>query len=208
MRFFLIIISFFIVSSVQKYKKQPTVLESLFSNERELALYKSKRIAMHSIQKFEGGYSNDVRDAGGETNRGITLYTFMAINRQEKFGYTKEHFYNMTDEIWEKFFDVFWRYVKADEIYDDKVRIFVLDLIWNSGNKGIYILKKSLNEMGHKVDMNMPITDKTVKLINKCNSEILFNKLYKKRDNLFKSCCPHYYIGLKRRIDHYKNMVI
>jgi lysozyme family protein len=199
-------ISFFIVSSIENPKKQPTILNSFFSNDREVALYKSKKIAIYSIQKFEGGYSNDVQDAGGETNRGITLYTFMAINKQENFGYTKEDFYNMTDETWENFFNVFWDYVKADKIYDDRIRIFVLDLIWNSGNKGVYILKESLYEMGHNVDMNIPITDKTIKFINNCDSRILFNKIYDKRDSLFKNCCPHHYVGLKRRINYYKNL--
>ena len=206
MKAFLIVFLFFILTNFQIVEKR----EESFSNidKQQISLEQSKLIAMHSIEKFEGGYSNDKRDAGGETNRGITLYTFMAINKQHNFGHTKEDFYNMTDEIWRKYFDVFWDYVKANEIENTKIRIFILDLIWNSGNKGIYILKISLNELGHNVNMNTPITDKTVKFINECDSDVLFDKLYKKRDNLFRTCCPDFYVGLKRRIDHYKNMKI
>jgi lysozyme family protein len=204
MRVFLMLISFFILTNFQIYKKENDYLKQV--NDKEISLYQSKKIAMYSIEKFEGGYSNDKRDAGGETNRGITLYTFMAINKQHKFGHTKEDFYNMTDDIWVKYFDVFWDYVKADHIENVKIRLFVLDLIWNSGNKGIYILKRSLNELGHNVNMNTPITNKTVDFINKCNSDVLFDKLYKKRESLFKTCCPQFYVGLKRRIDHYKNL--
>lgn len=90
--------------------------------------------AMPLIIEFEGGYGNDPRDPGGETNFGIS-----------KRAYPNEDVKNLTlERAYEIYRRDYWDAVKADAL-PAPVRFSVFDMAINSGvRQAIRTLQKSV----------------------------------------------------------------
>ena len=83
------------------------------------------------VLKHEGGVVNDPDDAGGFTNKGVTLKTFRSVFGDDK---TKEDLINITDEQWGKIFkEYYWDKLKADDIESQSVANMSVDWAYNAG---------------------------------------------------------------------------
>ena len=132
------------------------------------------------VLKYEGGISDDPQDAGGFTNKGITLKTFRSIYGKDK---TKEDLINITDEQWGKIFkEYYWDKLKADDIESQSVANISVDWAYNAGVSTV--AKKIQNIIGTKPDGI--VGSGTLKLINTKDSKELFEQIKAARIMFYK----------------------
>ena len=140
------------------------------------------------ILKWEGGFVNDPADAGGATNKGVTIATWKQV------GYDKDgdgdidvaDLKLLTDK------DVrdvvlkphYWDRWKADQINNQSVANILVDWVWASGAYGIKIPQRVL---GVKVDGI--VGPKTISAVNAMNPRELFKLILKEREDYIERIC-------------------
>lgn len=83
------------------------------------------------VRYYEGGFSNNPKDPGGATMRGVTIATFRAVYGQSK---TVDDLKRITDEQWDTIFKkYYWDKCKADIIESQSVANMLVDFAWHSG---------------------------------------------------------------------------
>lgn len=112
------------------------------------------------ILKWEGGFVNNKNDAGGATNKGVTLTTFRKYYGQSK---SIEDLKHISDEQWNHIFKTgYWDACKADQLNCQSVANIMVDWAYMSGaSTAIKAVQKIL---GCKVDGI--IGPKTIAAIN------------------------------------------
>lgn len=139
------------------------------------------KILVPFLLKFEGGVVDDPADAGGFTNKGVTLKTYKAVFGQDK---TKEDLVNITDEEWGHIFKIYyWDKLKADHIDSQSVANIIVDWGFNAGVETV--AKKVQAIVGAKVDGC--IGNQTISLINLCDPRDLFDQIKESRIRFYKS---------------------
>ena len=132
------------------------------------------------ILASEGGFSNNVLDSGGATNKGITLGTFRYYYGSKK---TVNDLKNITDKQW---LDIFrrgyWNKWKADEIVSDKVALVLVDWIFNSGSACIRPAQQVIGTTADGI-----VGPQTIAKINSQDSESLYRKLMERRNRYYVS---------------------
>lgn len=94
------------------------------------------------ILRWEGGFVNDPDDAGGATNKGVTIATFRHFYGSNA---TVEQLKQITDEQWLHIFKTgYWDRWRADEIENQSIAHIVVDWVWASGVYGITGVQKIL----------------------------------------------------------------
>jgi len=156
----------------------------------------------------EGGYNDIKEDAGGATNKGITIATWKANGEDKDFDgdIDKDDLKLITVDDFKKIFKKFyWDKMKADEIINQSVANILVDWIYNSGSIAI-----------HKLQMILGVTDdgvvgpKTLKMLNSMDQKILFDKIWASRFRFYHEIVknkPSQKIFLKgwiNRLDSYK----
>lgn len=119
------------------------------------------------IMRWEGGFVSDPDDAGGATNKGVTIATFRKFYGADA---TVQQLKNITDEQWLHIFKVgYWDIFKADNIEDQSIANLCVDWLYNSG---IVAIKRVQKIVGVKDDgMIGPVS---LKAINTKSSRALF----------------------------------
>lgn len=126
------------------------------------------------ILSWEGGFVNDPADAGGATNKGVTIGTFRQVFGKDK---TVADLKAMTSVQWHTIFKrYYWDKWKADHIIDQSVANMVVDWVWASGQNGITNVQKLLGVAADGV-----VGQKTLDALNKQDSRQLFHKIYEAR---------------------------
>ncbi|OAV70678.1 hypothetical protein Barb4_01163 [Bacteroidales bacterium Barb4] len=140
-------------------------------------------------KKWEGGYVNNPADKGGETNRGVTLATWISaghdvakklptvtVGRHVYENVTKS-LYEMTDEQW---LDIFTRLYfskwKAEQIQSFPVAHMLVDWFYNSGRWGITIPQRLL-----EVEQDGKVGTKTIQAVNDRDGDVFFKELKEAR---------------------------
>jgi lysozyme family protein len=132
------------------------------------------------ILKWEGGYVNDPLDAGGATNKGVTLATWRHVGHDKDgdgdIDAADIKLLSVEDAtmVLKKFF---WDKWHADDIKSQAVAEILVDWVWGSGVWGIKIPQRIL---GVAQDGNVgPLT---LKRVNEYpNQQELFNKIKQAR---------------------------
>lgn len=126
------------------------------------------------ILKWEGGFVNDPDDAGGATNKGVTIGTYEAYCRKK--GYPKptvERLKNLTDTEWTEILKtMYWDRWRADEIVNQSVANILVDWVWASGAHGI---KRPQRLLG--VTADGIVGPKTIAALNARTPEELFQEI-------------------------------
>ena len=132
------------------------------------------------ILKWEGGFVNDPDDAGGATNKGVTIATYEAYCLRK--GYPKptvERLKNIPDSHWTEIIKtMYWDKWKADEIKNQSVANILVDWVWGSGKWGIIIPQRILG-----VEPDGIVGNVTLNALNKRDPQELFAAIKAARVN-------------------------
>ena len=148
------------------------------------------------VLKWEGGYVNDPNDAGGETNKGITLSTWKSAGYDvsekiaevttksgKKYKNVTKSLYEMTDEQFIKILkERFWDRWQADKIKSQSVAEMLVQWMWGSGITGIKEAQKVLGIVSDGV-----VGTKTLEAVNNRNPKELWETLKKAREQFFRN---------------------
>ena len=88
------------------------------------------------LHEKEGGFVNDPDDAGGATNMGVTLHTYISYCRRKGYPLPGvEQLKRLTEEQWQDIIrTTYWDVCRADEIQSQSVANLVVDWAVHSGN--------------------------------------------------------------------------
>lgn len=140
------------------------------------------------ILKWEGGFSNRKDDAGGPTNKGVTLTTWRSV------GYDKDGDGDIDvddlrlltdDEVISRVLKPhYWDRWKADQISSQSIADMVVDWTWMSGKNAIVSVQQLL---GVKVDGI--VGPKTLAALNSRSPLPLFGEIKQARIAFYKRLC-------------------
>lgn len=132
------------------------------------------------ILKFEGGFVNDPADAGGATNKGVTIGTWRQV------GYDKDGDGDIDVADLKKLTDAdvrnrvlkpaFWDRWKADRINSQGVANILVDWVWGSGKHGIVIPQRLLGVVPDGI-----VGEKTLAAVNAADPRQLFDAIFEAR---------------------------
>ena len=132
------------------------------------------------ILKFEGGFVNDPADAGGATNKGVTIATWRQV------GYDKDGDGDIDVADLKKLTDAdvrnrvlkpaFWDRWKADRIKSQGVANILVDWVWGSGKHGIVIPQRLLGVVPDGI-----VGEKTLAAVNAADPRQLFDTIFEAR---------------------------
>ena len=137
------------------------------------------------ILKWEGGFANDPADAGGATNKGVTIATW------KRCGYDKDgdgdidvvdlKLITNNDVRNRVLKPAYWDRWKADNIHSQKIANILVDWVWGSGKHGIVIPQRLLG-----VNPDGIVGDKTLSAVNFADPDQLFDAIYNARVKFLK----------------------
>lgn len=132
------------------------------------------------ILKWEGGFVNDPADAGGATNKGVTIGTWRQV------GYDKDGDGDIdvqdlkllsNDDVRDRVLKPhYWNRWKADNIQSQKIANILVDWVWGSGKHGIVIPQRLLGVKDDGI-----VGEKTLSAVNFADPDQLFDAIYKAR---------------------------
>ena len=128
------------------------------------------------ILKWEGGFVNDPLDAGGATNKGVTIATWRAC------GYDKDgdgdidvddmRLLTVADAtmVLKRYY---WDRWQADRIENQSVADILVDWVWASGVHGIKIPQRILG-----VSVDGKVGNQTIAAVNAAEPRVLFKQIW------------------------------
>jgi lysozyme family protein len=128
------------------------------------------------ILKWEGGFVNDPADAGGATNKGVTIATWRSV------GYDKDGDGDIdvddlkaltVEDVRDRVLKPhYWDRWKADGINSQKIANILVDWVWASGKWGIVIPQRILGVADDGI-----VGEKTLAAVNAADPDALFEKI-------------------------------
>lgn len=149
------------------------------------------------IKKWEGGFVNDPADAGGATNKGVTLNTYRNYCRLKKLPYPGiAELKAITDDTVVDILRIYyWNPCKADEIKNQSIANLIVNSVWGSG---LGYIKKIQEVCGVKADG--VIGKFTLAAINNSNQKELFDKLWNRRKKFFEDIVRNSIAAYEKKI--------
>jgi lysozyme family protein len=128
------------------------------------------------VLSHEGGYVNDPKDPGGETNFGIS-----------KRAYPNEDIKGMTkDRAKEIYYADYWLKNGLDKIDNQEVAAAALDTVVNHG-RGAFLIQQALQNLGQPVTVDGRIGPDTLSHINSTAPKIYLPALYDVRQSYYQN---------------------
>lgn len=138
--------------------------------------------ALKRTSEYEGGYSDDPDDKGGQTNLGITHKTYAEAVRRGIVKENPEGVKGLTGRQAKKIYrGLYWDALKLDQVDDPKVAAEIFDTAVNAGvSKSAKIVQRVLQALGEDLKRDGVIGPVTLGAINewtKKNSKGFFRLL-------------------------------
>lgn len=116
------------------------------------------KIDLNELSRHEGGFVNNPKDPGGETNRGVTIKTWNAA--AARFGWTPgvEGLKKLTQDQWVKIARTYyWEDMKLDSVDSQAIADAIFHITWGSGpGAAATIVQLALNDIGVTVGIDRP----------------------------------------------------
>ena len=139
----------------------------------------------HSFD-FEGGYSNNRHDRGGETNYGITNI-FMEQYKKALPGGKAKPIKDITKEDAYNMYNAMWNQHNLGYIKDKGIATLLNDYMINSNEwKVAARVQEILNKKGHKIKVDRIVGPKTLEAINNTDKEWLIEEILIDRYNNYR----------------------
>lgn len=130
------------------------------------------------IRKWEGGYSNNPNDSGGETMWGVTKSTYDSYRKKK--GLPTRSVKLITESEWNEIFKtLYWDRAKADKIENQSLANLIVDCVWGSGGGYIKNIQRTIGAEADGI-----IGSKTLKILND-NPKCCFCKIWEARKTYF-----------------------
>lgn len=166
----------------------------LYLTTSSLFFLKLSRLYMASVDilnpfilSWEGGFVDDPCDAGGATNKGVTIATWRSQGYDKNGdGVIDVHDLKMISDhdactILKR---NYWDRWKADDIEDQSIANILVDWVWGSGSYGIRIPQRLLG-----VQVDGIVGSKTISALNSQDPRELFDKIHNRRREYLESIC-------------------
>ena len=153
------------------------------------------------ILKWEGGFVNDPADAGGATNKGVTIGTWRQV------GYDKDGDGDIdvqdlkllsNNDVRDRVLKPhYWNRWKADNIQSQKIANILVDWVWGSGKHGIVIPQRLLGVKDDGI-----VGEKTLSAVNFADPDQLFDAIYKARVDFLNEITQSSIAKYEKKIGH------
>jgi lysozyme family protein len=130
------------------------------------------------LLEFEGGYVNDPKDRGGETNKGITMATFRECAR-ELLGIepTSENLKALTDTQAGIIYKArYWDKIHCDSIDHQNLANILCDFYVNAGAHATRLLQQTLNSMGGKLAVDGEIGPASIQFLSSVDQTAVYRQ--------------------------------
>ena len=164
------------------------------------------KIIVPQLLKEEGGYVNDPKDSGGETQKGITYFTWKTV-----FGDTHDRFIAMSSDDWSAIFKkLYWDVMLGDQINSQRIANAIVDWVFNSGK---YYPEADVQDIlihtfGAHIGEDGNFGPATIAAINQADEQKLYEDIIAKRLWFFDQCVAShptnakFLVGWQNRIKH------
>lgn len=136
------------------------------------------------ILKWEGGFVNDPADAGGATNKGVTIATWQRCgydkNGDGRIDVADLKLISNQDVMKRVLKPHYWDRWQADKIKSQKIANILVDWVWGSGVYGIKIPQRLLG-----VESDGIVGKKTLAALNAADPDKLFDQIFNARLKYF-----------------------
>lgn len=130
-----------------------------------------------TVLKFEGGYSNDPTDPGGETNKGVTMEVFQQCSHQllgvDSISANLKALTDAQAGIIYK--ALYWDKMQGDSIQLQKLANIFCDFYVNAGTHATKLLQHVLNVMGANVVEDGAIGQATLQALEQSPNDQVYN---------------------------------
>ena len=139
--------------------------------------------------EFEGGYSNNPNDKGGETKYGITKIFYDTYKNEVRD--IAPNIKSLTLDDAKKLYKAHWDRYNLGYVREKRKALLINDYIINSGVKGVIKrMQNNLQKRGYNTTINGRMDQKTLEAINDIDLETFAKDIQTDRTN-------HYYSPLK-----------
>lgn len=146
--------------------------------------------ALEMPLKSEGGYSNDPKDPGGETYRGISRLAYPTWSGWASLDAIPNKRFNqifpeLENEVQFFYYNEKWLKNNLDKIDDKDVSAAALDTVIQHG-KGAYLIQQALQKAGKPVSVDGKIGPDTISSLNSIAPKTFLSALHDVREAYYK----------------------
>ena len=169
-------------------KSNPNIAKERYSKEDFDYINKSKFYSVIGKSfDFEGGYSNNKHDRGGETNYGITNI-FMEQYKHALPDKKVKPIREITKEDAYKLYNAMWNQHNLGHVRDKSIALLLNDYMINSNEwKVAERVQRILNKKGHTIKVDKIIGPRTIEAINNTDKRWLIEEILQDRYNHYRS---------------------
>jgi lysozyme family protein len=168
-------------------------------------------IFLPMLLKFEGGYVNNPRDPGGETNKGVTMATFQGCSH-ELLGIdpTSDNLKALTDaQAGIIYKALYWNKMQGDAITLQDLANIVCDFFVNAGTHSTKLLQTVMIGMGASISADGVIGPGTIQALSGLAQDEVYRRFKQGRIAYYQNLgqkFPEFLNGWLKRVNSFPDL--
>jgi lysozyme family protein len=168
-------------------------------------------IFLPMLLRFEGGYVNNPRDPGGETNKGVTMATFQTCSH-ELLGIdpTSDNLKALTDaQAGIIYKALYWNKMQGDAIALQDLANIVCDFFVNAGTHATKLLQTVMIEMGASISADGVIGPGTIQALGNLAQDEVYRRYKQGRIAYYQNLgqkFPEFLNGWLKRVNSFPDL--